>query len=104
MKKQNEYSVSVWNIGNIEVNNTMKATIIDLWDTGRQIIGYPDSDTNRPTTFADLKKCENVIMGDHIDNNRNAPREVLIDNDICIVAETTVRHPAGGTMYILEVY
>ena len=79
----------------------MKATIEQLWETGRYIICYDGSDTERPTDFSDLKKCTNVLVGDKIPG---VGREVLIDNSIEIVNATTVRHPMGGKMYVLEVY
>ena len=80
----------------------MKAEIVHLWETGREIITFEGEDEfERPSSFDELKKCENVLVGKKIPGSRS--REVLIDNSIVIVVQTTVRHPAGGTMYILEV-
>lgn len=80
----------------------MKATISELWESGRQIIDYDGSEGwERPQSFSDLKKCENVLVGDKIGVGNM--REVLIDDSIVIVEPTKVRHPQGGTMYILEV-
>ena len=83
----------------------MKAEIQQLWDTGREIIGYEGSDTERPYDFSDLKKCENVLVGDKIYKDSHCKiREVLIDNSIVLVQPNKVHHPCdGGTMYILEV-
>jgi hypothetical protein len=82
----------------------MKATVKELWDTGREIIAWDDSETDRPTSVTDLKKAGNVIVGDRI-NGPRSPHEVLIDSRVYLVAEGKVRHPAGGgTMAILEVY
>ena len=79
----------------------MKATISELWETGRQIISFDDSDTERPQTFSDLKKCENVLIGDKLEWCTG--REVFIDNDIFIVTPNICHHPYGGRMYILEI-
>ena len=79
----------------------MKATISQLWETGRELINFDGDEFERPQSFSDLKKCENVLLGDKIPGTKM--REVLIDNSIVLVEPMTVRHPAGGTMYILEV-
>lgn len=82
----------------------MKATISELWETGRQIITYDDSDTNRPASVSDLKKCGNVLVGSRVEGPRS-PYEILLDNDIIQVMPVKVQHPSGGgTMCILEVY
>lgn len=78
----------------------MKATINELWETGRNLVNFNDSDTERPQTFADLKKCDNVLIGDVVFGKA---REVLLDNSIVIIEPAKVNHPYGGTMYILEV-
>jgi hypothetical protein len=57
----------------------MKATIRELWDTGRQIISFDNSEFERPTDFRELKKCDNVIIGDKKMYNY---REVMIDDGI----------------------
>jgi hypothetical protein len=79
----------------------MIATISELWETGRQIISYNNEEYSRPQTFSDLKKCDNVIIGE-----KRGPRtsEVLIDDAIVLVCATQVNHPQGGKMYVLEVY
>ena len=79
----------------------MKATIEDLWETGREILAYDGSEFDRPKSISDLKKCENVLVGDKIPELKM--QEVMIDNRIFFIQSTTVRHPMGGTMYILEV-
>ena len=79
----------------------MKATISQLWETGRELITFENDEFERPQSFSDLKKCDNVLLGDKIPGTKM--REVLIDNSIVFVEPMTVRHPAGGTMYILEV-
>lgn len=81
----------------------MTATISGLWDTCRELITFDNSDTDRPQSIADLKKCDNVLVGDRIAGPKS-PFEVLIDNRIVLVAPCTVHHPRGGTMYILEIY
>jgi len=79
----------------------MKATIEDLWETGRQILAFDGPEFGRPKSIADLKKCNNVVVGDKIPELKM--QEVMIDNRIFFIQSTTVRHPMGGTMYILEV-
>ena len=78
----------------------MKATISQLWETGREIITFDGNEFERPQTFSDLKKCDNVLLGDKIPGTKI--REVLIDNSIVLVEPIKVKHPFGGTMYILE--
>lgn len=79
----------------------MKATISEIWDTGRTLVSFDGDDFDRPQSFAELKKCDNVLVGGRIPGTRM--REVLIDDSIVYVEPAKVRHPAGGTMYILEV-
>ena len=79
----------------------MKATVNQLWDTHREIISFDDSECDRPHTISDLKKCENVLVGAKI--CKGGPTEVMIDDSIFLVMPVKVRHPAGGTMCILEV-
>lgn len=79
----------------------MKATIFELWETGREIVTFDDSDVDRPQSFADLKKCDNVLLGDKIQGTR--VREVLVDDSLVFIEPTKVRHPSGGTIYVLEV-
>lgn len=79
----------------------MKATISELWETGRELLSFDGDELERPQSFAELKKCENVLLGDKIQGTRI--REVLIDESVVLVEPTKVRHPGGGTMYILEV-
>ena len=81
----------------------MKATISQLWETGREFISFDGDEFERPQSIAELKKCENVLVGNRIDGPKS-PYEVLIDNSIQMVMPTTINHPYGGTMYILEVY
>lgn len=81
----------------------MRATISFLWNTGRRIISFNDSEFNRPATFAELKKCDNVIVGEKIDDDpRCKDRVVLIDNDIYVVSPSMARH-VGGTIKFLEI-
>lgn len=81
----------------------MKATVNELWDTGREIIAYDHSDIERPTSIRDLKECENVIVGTKI--CKGGPTEVMIDEQIYMVSHVKLQHPSGGgTMDVLEVY
>jgi hypothetical protein len=79
----------------------MKTTINELWDTGRYMISFDDSEFDYPSSISDLKKCDNIIIGDKI---AKGVYEVLIDNSIVCVQSLKVNHPSGGgSMYILEV-
>ena len=81
----------------------MKATISELWETGREIVTFDNSDVDRPCSISDLKKCDNVLVDGRIDGPKS-PFEVIIDDSIFLVEQTTVRHPCGGNMRILELY
>ena len=89
----------------------MKAQISELWETGINIIsvagGYEDEDGNvysddEITSFADLRKCENVLVDK---KEKGAPcTEVLIDDEIVCVQFRTVSHPTGfGKVRICEI-
>jgi len=82
----------------------MKATINYLFNTSREIISFDNSEFERPQNFRDLKKCDNVIVGDKIDeDSRCKTREVLIDDRIVFVMPNIVNHPCGGLMNVLEI-
>lgn len=82
----------------------MKATICELWQTGREIITFDNDEFSRPQKFSDLKKCENVIVGEKIDDDpRCKTREVMIDNKIYYVTPNYASHPAGGLINFLEI-
>jgi hypothetical protein len=75
----------------------MKAEIENLWDTRREVlVGNGDI----ITTISDLRKCENVLVGD----KSRYGYEVLIGDQVCIISAKTVQHPSGGgTTVVLEV-
>ena len=79
----------------------MKATINELWGTGREIISFDTDEFERPTSISDLKKCDNVLVGERI--CKSGPYEVMIENSIYFVSPRKIHHPAGGSMYVLEV-
>ena len=80
----------------------MKATVRRLWDTYREIISFDNSEFDRPTSISELKKCDNVLVGDKI--CKGGPTEVMIDNHIYLVMPAKIRHPSGcGSMYVLEI-
>jgi hypothetical protein len=82
----------------------MKATICNLWQTGREIICFDNSEFERPQNFRELKKCENVIVGEKIDDDpRCKTREVIIDDKIYYVTPNSANHPAGGVINFLEI-
>lgn len=81
----------------------MKATIDFLWDTGRQIISFEGSDFDRPTTFTELKKCDNVTVGPKIfSDTQYEDRLVMIDGNVYIVCPSTAMH-TGETIRFLEI-
>ena len=83
----------------------MKATVKYLWETGREIITFDNSEFDRPADFGQLKKCTNVIVGEKIDEDtRCKTREVLIDDKIYFVIPSRVLHPAtGDEIRVLEI-
>ncbi len=83
----------------------MKATISQLWETDREIITFDNSEFDRPADFGQLKKCDNVIVGEKIDeDSRCKTREVLIDDKIFFVIPSRVLHPAtGDEIRVLEI-
>lgn len=78
----------------------MNVIILDLWETGRQILAYADTTLPRPQSLADLKHCSNVLLGEKVPGRGT---EVLIGNVICFVSPAKVKHPWGGTMNVLEI-
>jgi len=80
----------------------MKATITELWQTGTQIITFDNDEFNSPSSIADLKKCENVLIGKYDKEIRAT--EILIDNNLVMVAFKKVEHPSGGgKLYVCEI-
>jgi len=65
----------------------MEAEIINLWNTGTEII----KDCN---SIAELKKCSNAIVGQYSRDYR--AYECLINNDIVYISAEKRRHPASG--------
>ena len=81
----------------------MKATIDFLWDTCRKTISFDGSEFERPTTFAGLRNCDNVLIGEKIDNDpRCKDRYVMIDDNFYVVGPATEMH-TGGTIRFLEI-
>jgi len=59
----------------------MKAKIKDLWNTDREIITFDVSEFECPSSFRELEKCDNVIVGEKIDEDRRCKtRYVQIDD------------------------
>ena len=83
----------------------MKATIGHLWETGRGIITFDNSEIDRPADFGQLKKCDNVIVGERVDEDpRCKTREVLIDDKIFFVIPVRIQHPiTGDEIRVLEI-
>ena len=72
----------------------MKATVSQLFNTYREIISFDNSEFERPKSFSELKKCENVLVGSKV--CKGGPTEVMIDDRIYMVESVKLRHPAGG--------
>jgi len=66
----------------------MKATINNLFDTDREIITFDNSEFERPTSIADLEKCDNTLVGARVD--ARGPFEVMIDDNIYFVTPVKV--------------
>ena len=83
----------------------MKAQISELWETGIQII-TTETDSNEITSFADLRKCENVLVGKKPKGVPSyLPTEVMIDDEIVYVSFRTISHPSGyGKLRICEIF
>jgi len=79
----------------------MKATINQLWETGRNVISFDDDEFNHPAYISELKKCDNVLLGDKIKGTKM--QEVMIDDYIYLVEPISMMHPLGGTIKLLEV-
>ena len=77
----------------------MKANISELWVTGIRIIISDNGD--KITDLSDLKKCENVVIGDQ---GPYGSYEILLDDEILDVTFRKVTHPTGcGKLYICEI-
>lgn len=81
----------------------MKATISELWDTGREILSFDNDEFERPFDIQDLKKCDNVIIGNKCPHMGKGVYEVIIDNDICYVHHVRVKSRYMD-FYGIEVY
>jgi len=82
----------------------MKAIISELWNTGIEII-TTENDSNEIQSFADLRKCENVLVGKKGKSIPSyMPTEVMIDDQIIYVSFRNVSHPTGcGKLRICEI-
>ncbi len=80
----------------------MKAIIDTLWDTGIDIITTED-DCNDITSLSDLRKCDNVLVGEKISGT--SCTEIMLGDSIFDVSFRQVSHPTGmGKLYICEIY
>jgi len=68
----------------------MKATISELWNTGREIISFDNDEFERPFDINDLKECDNVIIGK---KHKFMGTEVFIDNDIYYANHVKIKGP-----------
>lgn len=71
----------------------MKATISELWNTGRDILIIENGENRNISTIGDLKECTNVIVCDKI----NQDYEIILDNTGFWISFRTVKHPADGS-------
>ena len=79
----------------------MKAITSELWDTGIEII-TTENDCNEISSISDLKKCDNVLVGDKL---KGLPYyEIILNDSILIVSFRAVMHPTGcGRLRICEI-
>ena len=76
----------------------MNATIQNLWDTDRQILICDNE--SRLKDFDELKDCDNIVV---LSKRGKNLLEILVDDELCLVSEVRLQHPAGGAMYAIEV-
>jgi len=84
----------------------MKAIISELWNTGIEIITTED-EFEGISSFSELKKFENVLVGDKDKSMPSyMPREVLIDDIIVYGSFQNYKHPHGGRLrvFVIEYY
>lgn len=78
----------------------MKAIISNLWDTSIEIV-TTKADANEIQSLANLRGCDNVLIGDKVEGT--PAYEIMVDDTIYIVAFRTVSHPSGcGKLRICE--
>ena len=82
----------------------MKAEIVELWDTGIDILCFASEtngeDSDTISSLSDLRKCDNILVGD---KDGFGGTEVLMGNNLLNVHFRKVSHPSGaGTLYICE--
>jgi hypothetical protein len=84
----------------------MKAIISELWNTGIEIITTED-EFEGITSFSELKKFDNVLVGDKDKSEPNCPiRDILIDDMIVYGSFQNFKHPHGGRLrvFVIESY
>ena len=84
----------------------MKAIISELFNTGIEIITTED-EFEGISSFSELKKFENVLVGDKDKLEPNNPtRDVLIDDMIVYGSFQNFKHPCGGKLrvFVIESY
>ncbi len=87
-----------------QTNEIMKAIISELWETGIEIITNDNKYDDEIQSFSDLRKCENVLVGQKVEKHRFAPTEVMIDDQIVYVSFRNASHPTGcGKVRICEI-
>ena len=62
-----------------------------LWNSYREIISYGDSEFDHPTPMSDLRRCENVIVGNRV--CPGGPYEVLTDDHIYTSSPVKLQRP-----------
>ena len=65
----------------------MKAEIVELWESGNDIIIINDNDCPK---LSELKKCDNVIIGDQ----KDGLLEITIDGNIYYASKIKFTHPS----------
>ena len=82
----------------------MIAIISELWETGIDIL-TTENDSDEIQSLADLRKCENVLVGKREKGAPSCmPTEVMIDDQIVYILFRNVSHPTGcGKLRVCEV-
>ena len=78
----------------------MKATVIELWNTYREIISFDGSEIERQQQlgFEKMRKCY------YRDKICRCVTEVMIDDRIYLVMPVKLQHPSGGVNVRLRNY
>lgn len=82
----------------------MKVVFDYLFNTNRRILKFEgQGEFDRPSTFKEISKAENCILGDNAFPYGKA-KTVLIDYEFYTIEPININHPCGGSFQALEVW